>query len=659
MGDAEPPAPAANGSPSRAASNRSLAGRSKAGSRVSLGSQVLKKSAKSSSKGSLGNVAADAVTPAVEGGGEAVEQSAAVAGIEAPPENEGEEASTAAVTELPPEGETRTQSANIAEDGSVSKPAEGETADPVEPQQPVEGAPQEAPEGSGEPGTVEEVAENPEGEESQDIELSRLEAMEHSMEQMISDAQEDFQEIGEEIEVIPAVGRILTSPPPADIEGFTFMNINYEEDPDIPVMYIGTRLSRSESVMSGAEGPETRATSASTRVRTPLLRASTPTLAETKREEGMSAEEQRAELDAAVCTTDVTAAMLEEGVDREALILGIRLALDLREKYRAKNTFLQNKLGEYFRRKRADENHDGEKSVTDQEQRYANCMSALQDLRSEFESLNSTNQKVVNEYKLRLEERILEAESKATEFVKYKRNIALGAENSRTGKPLPTKVVDQLEATELKKEADVVAVRLENIKLRNKLRRHEQLLRQKEELADGLHLIDFEQLKIENQTYNEKIEERNEELLKLRKKITNIVQVLTHVKEKLQFVQGENVDLKRRLRQLDDEVSSKRDSLPLAKQSRDALRSNSLALRQKNGLLGNTSLLRDFEEKVVRISYFSLSSNLVMRAGCCKENFNDESLGLKTRIDELRACHADLCADTLAIKRRIHRKMLV
>ena len=50
-------------------------------------------------------------------------------------------------------------------------------------------------------------------------------------------------------------------------------------------------------------------------------------------------------------------------------------------------------------------------------------------------------------------------------------------------------------------------------------------LKQKEELADGLHLIDFEQLKIENQTYNEKIEERNEELLKLRKKITTTVQV--------------------------------------------------------------------------------------------------------------------------------------
>jgi len=41
-----------------------------------------------------------------------------------------------------------------------------------------------------------------------------------------------------------------------------------------------------------------------------------------------------------------------------------------------------------------------------------------------------------------------------------------------------------------------------------------------------LHLIDFEQLKIENQSLNEKIEERNEELAKLRKKTATTVQVL-------------------------------------------------------------------------------------------------------------------------------------
>ena len=58
------------------------------------------------------------------------------------------------------------------------------------------------------------------------------------------------------------------------------------------------------------------------------------------------------------------------------------------------------------------------------------------------------------------------------------------------------------------------------------LKRLEALIRSREQLAEGLHLIDFEQLKIENQSLSEKIEERNEELVKLRKKTTNTVQVI-------------------------------------------------------------------------------------------------------------------------------------
>ena len=63
------------------------------------------------------------------------------------------------------------------------------------------------------------------------------------------------------------------------------------------------------------------------------------------------------------------------------------------------------------------------------------------------------------------------------------------------------------------------------------------MIKEKDQLAEGLHMIDFEQLKINNVDLNEKIEERNEDILKLRKKVTSTVQVLTHVKEKLQFLQ--------------------------------------------------------------------------------------------------------------------------
>ena len=70
---------------------------------------------------------------------------------------------------------------------------------------------------------------------------------------------------------------------------------------------------------------------------------------------------------------------------------------------------------------------------------------------------------------------------------------------------------------------------------------------------------------IENQTLNEKIEERNEELLKLRKKTTTTVQVLTHLKEKLQFVQAENQLLKHDLADLEVELTNKRDVLTQAR----------------------------------------------------------------------------------------------
>merc|ERR1712072_315284 len=153
------------------------------------------------------------------------------------------------------------------------------------------------------------------------------------------------------------------------------------------------------------------------------------------------------------------------------------------------------------------------------------------------------------------------------------------------------------ETAEAAKDAEVERVRLSNINRRNFLRKLETTLRQKEKLADGLHLIDFEQLKIENQTLNEKIEERNEELLKLRKKTTTTVQVLTHLKEKLQFVQAENQVLKHDLADLEIELTNKRDILTQIKHERDALRAENTGRRQQRGLVSSEDLLLDFEKR--------------------------------------------------------------
>jgi anthranilate/para-aminobenzoate synthase component I len=127
------------------------------------------------------------------------------------------------------------------------------------------------------------------------------------------------------------------------------------------------------------------------------------------------------------------------------------------------------------------------------------------------------------------------------------------------------------EQSEFQKDEEVNQFRLQNIALRNRLANKEKVLKKKEQLADGLHLIDFEQLKIENQTLNEKIEERNEELHKLRKKITNTVVILSHTREKLKYVEKQNYSHNDKLKTLNDQLNEEKKSLSYMKKDREVL----------------------------------------------------------------------------------------
>merc|ERR1712118_402945 len=182
-------------------------------------------------------------------------------------------------------------------------------------------------------------------------------------------------------------------------------------------------------------------------------------------------------------------------------------------------------------------------------------------------------------------------------FRDFKRQVARHAEYSRTGKKIPLKIIQEVEDFELDKDAEVEEVRGSNISLKNRLAKLEQALRKKDELAENLHVIDFEQLKIENQTLNERIEE----LHKLRKKTIITVQVITHMREKLQFIQQENQVLRADLAQLDTELASQRDLVTKTKHERDDYRSENAKLRQQTGIINSELLTKDYEERTNHI----------------------------------------------------------
>jgi len=226
---------------------------------------------------------------------------------------------------------------------------------------------------------------------------------------------------------------------------------------------------------------------------------------------------------------------------------------------------------------------------------YTETLITYRDSKVKHAKIASEFKIVSNEIERRLLAKTSKADAIAKSFRAFKDDIALQSENSRTSRPLSEKVLKEFNAMEKEKEEETQKVRLKSIDLQTRLRKAEATLQAKEQLAEGLHFIDFEQLKIENQTLNEKIEERYEELHKLHKKNTSNVQVLTHIREKLSFVTAENKMLGKELAELDAELSTERQTLTKSKREREAYRNTNNTLRQKQGFTNNDRLVMDFE----------------------------------------------------------------
>ena len=119
-----------------------------------------------------------------------------------------------------------------------------------------------------------------------------------------------------------------------------------------------------------------------------------------------------------------------------------------------------------------------------------------------------------------------------------------------------------------------------------------------EQLADGLHLIDFEQLKIENQTLNEKIEERNEELFKLRSKIEEQVIMVTHTRERYYHLMKVHAKNQEKHQVLFDRLSNLKKRQTALKKEREDHQAINQRLKQETGVENKRELKQDYFNRV-------------------------------------------------------------
>ncbi|XP_041375443.1 coiled-coil domain-containing protein 113-like [Gigantopelta aegis] len=178
----------------------------------------------------------------------------------------------------------------------------------------------------------------------------------------------------------------------------------------------------------------------------------------------------------------------------------------------------------------------------------------IEELRDEIERLNEESEKVLDTYKAIMEEADLRLAEIKKESYEFDRDIVKGAVNQRTAKVIAEKVIRYFEDRLRARDTLIEKLRLKNSTLKVQKKKLHLQLKQKEEMGEVLHEVDFNQLKIENQQYLEKIDERNQDLLRLKLMAGNTLQVLNIYKKKLHTLTMES-------ERLDTEITSRNELL--------------------------------------------------------------------------------------------------
>ncbi|RXM29581.1 Coiled-coil domain-containing protein 113 [Acipenser ruthenus] len=159
----------------------------------------------------------------------------------------------------------------------------------------------------------------------------------------------------------------------------------------------------------------------------------------------------------------------------------------------------------------------------------------LEEMRDALERLKEGSERVLSNYKATVEEseiRMCELKKASYEFDRdigrsmfERKGVMMGAEKV-------IRYIEDKSRTKASQDTLIEKLRLKKAALKVQKRKLQMQLKQKEEMGEALHEVDFQQLKIENSQYLEKIDERNQDLLRLKLLAGNTLQVLNTYKDK-------------------------------------------------------------------------------------------------------------------------------
>ncbi|KAI4558869.1 hypothetical protein MJT46_013511 [Ovis ammon polii x Ovis aries] len=167
----------------------------------------------------------------------------------------------------------------------------------------------------------------------------------------------------------------------------------------------------------------------------------------------------------------------------------------------------------------------------------------LEDTKDEIRHMRANAERDLQHHEAIIEEAEIRWTEVEREVHEFEKDI-LKTISKKKGSILATqKVMKYIEDMNRRRDNMKDKLRLKNVSLKVQRKKLLLQLRQKEEVGEALHDVDFQQLKIENAQFLETIEARNQELIQMKLASGNTLQILNSYKSKLHHAMEMSLNL--------------------------------------------------------------------------------------------------------------------
>jgi len=265
-----------------------------------------------------------------------------------------------------------------------------------------------------------------------------------------------------------------------------------------------------------------------------------------------------------------------------------------------------------FRKKEGREEKNFYKESNINESTYADSLTSTAGL---YNDLNVHKRKLdedLQRYQKSIEEQEKRKQDVYEILMKYKEELLDNAE-TRKGTKIPRAEIENWLGKEKELEDTLRNLRIQSFTKSLEMNRLKKELKKMEDYFEGLHIIDFEQLKIENNTLTEKIEDRNEEIHKIKIKINDTVQALAHLQEKSKFISSENEVKKTENENLKRQIIDMKKKYTMKKEENDKKALKQLNANKKIDQINSMPLKNYYRRTLQHIQELSVQIDQVSK----------------------------------------------